>query len=85
MATDERRREIAQSPRVRRHEEVAELAGIGTEWYAWLEQARDVRPSLDTLTRIAAALRLEPAPARHRFPLAEHSPAATRSVQRVSP
>jgi hypothetical protein len=28
-----------------RREEVAELAGISTEWYAWLEQARDVRPS----------------------------------------
>ena len=48
-----------------RREEVAELAGISTEWYAWLEQSRDVNPSLDTLQRIAQALRLEPAEQQH--------------------
>ena len=48
-----------------RREEIAELAGISTEWYAWLEQKRDVHPSLDTLQCIAQALRLEPAEQQH--------------------
>ncbi|MDI5986484.1 helix-turn-helix transcriptional regulator [Halomonas sp. M4R5S39] len=48
-----------------RREEVAELAGISTEWYAWLEQTRDVHPSMDTLQRIAFALKLEPAEQQH--------------------
>jgi transcriptional regulator with XRE-family HTH domain len=41
-----------------RREEVAELSGVGTTWYTWLEQARDVRPSEITLCNIARALRL---------------------------
>lgn len=48
-----------------RREEVAALADVSTEWYTWLEQARDVRPSADTLQRISTALRLEPAEAQH--------------------
>ncbi|HEY8521847.1 MAG TPA: helix-turn-helix transcriptional regulator [Gammaproteobacteria bacterium] len=48
-----------------RREEVAALAGVSTEWYTWLEQARDVHPSAEALQRIAAALRLEPAECRH--------------------
>lgn len=41
-----------------RREEVAELAGVGTTWYTWLEQARDIRPSEVTLRSIARALQL---------------------------
>jgi transcriptional regulator with XRE-family HTH domain len=41
-----------------RREEVAELAGVGTTWYTWLEQARDIRPSEVTLRSIARALHL---------------------------
>jgi transcriptional regulator with XRE-family HTH domain len=41
-----------------RREEVAELAGVGTTWYTWLEQARDIRPSEVTLRRIGRALQL---------------------------
>jgi transcriptional regulator with XRE-family HTH domain len=41
-----------------RREEVAELAGVGTTWYTWLEQARDIRPSEITLRSIARALQL---------------------------
>ncbi len=41
-----------------RREEVAQLAGVGTTWYTWLEQGRDVRASLDVLEAIARALRL---------------------------
>lgn len=57
-----------------RREEVAELAGISTEWYAWLEQMRDVHPSMDTLQRIACALRLEPAEQQHLLTLAGYGP-----------
>lgn len=48
-----------------RREEVAALAGVSAEWYTWLEQARQVRPSAEVLTRIGAALRLEPRETRH--------------------
>lgn len=62
-----------------RREEVAALAGMSTEWYTWLEQARDVRPSAETLRRIAAALRLEPGETEHLITLAGHG------VQRAGP
>ena len=48
-----------------RREEVAAAAGVSAEWYTWLEQAREVRPSAEVLTRIGAALRLEPYETRH--------------------
>jgi len=48
-----------------RREEVALLAGVGTTWYTWLEQGRDVRASLDVLEAIAAALRMTPAERAH--------------------
>lgn len=53
-----------------RREEVAALAGVSTEWYTWLEQAREVRPSVEALRRIATALRLEPGETRHLLTLA---------------
>lgn len=55
-----------------RREEVALLAGVSTEWYTWLEQARDVRPSAATLRRIGEALRLEPAEVQHLMALGGH-------------
>jgi transcriptional regulator with XRE-family HTH domain len=66
-----------------RREEVATLAGVSTEWYTWLEQARDVHPSPETLRRIAAALRLEPGESQHLLTLAgygsaEHGSGASR-------
>src|SRR5215468_5736230 len=64
-----------------RREEVAALAGVSPEWYKWLEQARNVRASEETLRRIARALRLEPGEARHLLTLSgyagaglDHSP-----------
>jgi len=47
------------------------LAGVGTAWYTWLEQGRDVRPSLDVLAAVADALRLDPAERRHLFLLCD--------------
>lgn len=53
-----------------RREEVAAAAGLSTEWYTWLEQARDVHPSAETLQQVAAALQLEPGESRHLLTLA---------------
>src|SRR6267154_3187041 len=41
-----------------RREEVAELAGIGVDWYIRLEQGRSVSPSVTTVDALARALRL---------------------------
>lgn len=41
-----------------RREEVAQLAGVSTTWYTWLEQGRDIKVSTSVLDNIAAALRL---------------------------
>lgn len=41
-----------------RREEVALLAGVGTTWYTWLEQGRDVRASREVLEALAQALQL---------------------------
>jgi len=56
-----------------RREEVAQLTNIGTSWYVWLEQGRDVRPSIQVLESLAAALRLNPNERRHLFFLAGES------------
>lgn len=41
-----------------RREEVAQLAGVSSTWYAWLEQGRDIQASQSVLAAVAAALRL---------------------------
>jgi transcriptional regulator with XRE-family HTH domain len=41
-----------------RREDLADLAGIGTTWLAWVEQGRDIRPSAAMLARLADALHL---------------------------
>jgi transcriptional regulator with XRE-family HTH domain len=48
-----------------RREEVAQLAGVGTTWYTWLEQGRDVRASASVLEAIAGALTMTPAEQAH--------------------
>jgi transcriptional regulator with XRE-family HTH domain len=52
-----------------RREEVAQLAGMSTTWYTWLEQARDITVSRQVLDSLARALRLTPAERRHLFTL----------------
>jgi transcriptional regulator with XRE-family HTH domain len=73
-----------------RREEVAELAGIGVDWYVRLEQGRTVTPSLATLEALAGALRLDATERAHlrrlargpaRRPFARESvPAATARI-----
>ena len=57
-----------------RREEVALLAGVGTTWYTWLEQGRDVSASPEVLSALAEALQLEPAERRHLFTLSGRTP-----------
>ncbi len=70
-----------------RREEVAQLAGVGTTWYTWLEQGRDVRASLDVLEALAGALRLTPAERAHLVLLGrgEQAPACKLPPERVAP
>lgn len=56
-----------------RREEVAELAGIGVDWYVRLEQGRTVSPSDATLDALATALRLGRVEAAHLRALARNS------------
>ncbi len=53
-----------------RREEVAQLAGISTTWYTWLEQGRDAHASIDVLESLARALRLGDSERAHLFDLA---------------
>ena len=57
------------SPGLRR-EEIAQLAGLSTTWYTWIEQGRDVSVSPHSLARLASALRLGRAERAYLFELA---------------
>ena len=77
MATRRRR-----TPGLRR-EEVAELAGIGTDWYVRLEQGRDVNPSVTTIDALARALRLTDAERDHVHQLARTGRRAAFTMETV--
>ena len=68
-----------------RREEISEMAGVGTAWYTWLEQARDIQPSTEVLERIGKALELTLPEMRHLFSLAGKPIPATYSpkVQKI--
>jgi transcriptional regulator with XRE-family HTH domain len=70
-----------------RREELATLAGVGTTWYTWLEQGRDVQASLGVLEALAQALRLTPAERAHVIRLGRGEPAPPLPAQKetVSP
>jgi transcriptional regulator with XRE-family HTH domain len=55
-----------------RREEVAELAGIGVDWYVRLEQGRSVSPSATTVDALARALRLSKVEHAHLKALTRH-------------
>ncbi|NQE49545.1 helix-turn-helix transcriptional regulator [Herbaspirillum rubrisubalbicans] len=57
-----------------RREEVALLAGVGTTWYTWLEQGRDVHPSAEVIAALADALKLDLVERRHLFTLGNRLP-----------
>ncbi len=53
-----------------RREEVAQIAGVSTDWYTYLEQGRDVQASKSVLASIANALQLTVDEKLHFFALA---------------
>ena len=78
-----------------RREEVAELAGIGVDWYVRLEQGRSVSPSAATIDALARALRLTKAEHRHLTELTQNAdrrpfvretvpPALRRTVEQIN-
>jgi transcriptional regulator with XRE-family HTH domain len=79
LANGSRRR---RTPGLRR-EEVAELAGIGVDWYVRLEQGRSVNPSATTIDALARALRLTKVEHAHLRSLARSSSRRTFSLETV--
>ncbi|MGW5866435.1 helix-turn-helix transcriptional regulator [Streptomyces sp. NPDC055239] len=67
------RRQARRTPGLRR-EEVAELAGVSTDYVVRLEQARGLRPSADVVEALAGALRLAPDERAYLFNLAKQRP-----------
>jgi transcriptional regulator with XRE-family HTH domain len=68
-----------------RREEVAQLCGLSTTWFTWIEQGRDVSISPSALARLAVALRLDRAERAYLFDLAgkrdpEHGKSETGNV-----
>ncbi|MFE4711699.1 helix-turn-helix transcriptional regulator [Paenibacillus sp. NPDC056722] len=53
-----------------RREEVAQLAGVSSTWYTWLEQGRDIKVSSSVLDCIAAALQMTKDERKYLFALA---------------
>lgn len=53
-----------------RREEVAQLAGVSTTWYTWLEQGRDIQVSHSVLECVANALQLNGDERRYLYSLA---------------
>src|SRR5262249_46658199 len=65
---------LAPGPRRRtpglRREEVAQLSGLSTTWYTWLEQGRPISLSAHALARLAGVLRFSAAERAYLFDLA---------------
>ena len=70
-----------------RREEVAQLAGVGTTWYTWLEQGRDVRASQEVLESLARALQMTPVERAHLLLLGrgEEAPVSAAPLESASP
>ncbi|HEI8865785.1 helix-turn-helix transcriptional regulator [Serratia sp. AKBS12] len=70
-----------------RREEVAALAGVGLTWYTWLEQGREINPSVDFLENLARVLKLDATERYHLFLLAHQRPPVATGHQwcQISP
>jgi transcriptional regulator with XRE-family HTH domain len=69
-----------------RREEVAVLAGISPEYYSRLEQGRDLHPSDQVLSNLAAALRLDADATTYLYTVAKPGTTVRRSQpEKVSP
>ncbi|GCF06823.1 helix-turn-helix transcriptional regulator [Dictyobacter arantiisoli] len=60
-----------------RREELALVAGVGTTWYTWLEQGRDIIVSTPIVESLARALQLDADERAHLFVLAREQLPAT--------
>ncbi|MDR2788952.1 MAG: helix-turn-helix transcriptional regulator [Candidatus Accumulibacter sp.] len=54
-----------------RREEMAQIVGISTTWYTWIEQGREVKVSADALDRLAGNLRLTRSERAYLFEIAD--------------
>ena len=70
-----------------RREEVAQLAGMSVTWYTWLEQARPISVSAETLDNLARVLRLDGIERVQLFQLALREPVldSKPKARRISP
>src|SRR5664280_3611778 len=71
-----------------RREEVAQLAGVSTDYYTRLEQGRQIRPSRGVVDAVARALQLDVTERAHMLDLLHSCPPSSKSpapVQRVRP
>ncbi|MCQ8187901.1 helix-turn-helix transcriptional regulator [Streptomyces rugosispiralis] len=66
-----------------RREEVAQLAGVSTDYYTRLEQGRNITPSDGVLDAVAGALRLDDAERAHLYDLVKARPG--RRAGRTAP
>lgn len=62
-----------------RREEVAQIAGVSTTWYTWLEQGRDIKVSGSVLDAVANALRLNKDEKQYLYALASGERAVENS------
>ncbi len=72
------------TPGLRRNE-VASLAGVSEPWYTWLEQGRDIHPSVQVLESIGRALRLNADEQAYLLTLARREAPARPAEEAVSP
>ncbi len=71
-----------------RREEIAQLAGVSTDYYTRLEQGRQIRPSQAVVDAVARALQLDVTERAHMLDLLHNCPPSSKSpapVQRVRP
>lgn len=78
------RRRARRTPGLRR-EEVAELAGVSTDYVVRLEQGRGLRPSAQVVQALADALRLPPDERAYLFNLAQQHPRDTDKPTTTAP
>lgn len=52
--------------------EVAALATISVDWYTWLEQGRDIQPSVQVIKKLAAVFRLTEPERRYLYALTKY-------------
>jgi len=68
-----------------RREEVAQLAGVSTTWYTWLEQGREIKVSSSVLDSVANALQLTADERRYVYSLSLEAGSTASSPMKERP